>query len=142
MPFPYVQVRNGIRRTHVLAVRTVDRRSIGWLSSYADGSRSSDFGPSSHHHAKTVRISVNILGGSGRLIWIFWPIHWNFVDCPWARVVLYENHISARKIGSLRVVLCENCIRNDSVKIFQKGNSCRALFGRTGPTARSTGFSG
>ena len=67
------------------------------------------------------RVSVNILGGLGGLIhWIFWLIHWEFVDNPWARVVLYENHVSARKIGSIRVVLYERRICNGNVTLSQK----------------------
>ena len=53
-----------------------------------------------------VAASVNILGGLGGFIHrTFWLIHWKFVDYPWARVVIYENHVLARKIGSLRVAL-------------------------------------
>ena len=32
-------------------------------------------------------------------------------------MVLYENHVLARKIGSLRVLLYENCIRDGNVTL-------------------------
>ena len=83
--------------------------------------------------------TVNLAGGLGGLFhWTFWLIHWEFVDYFWARAIVPAHRVSARKFGSLRVVLF---MKIAFVTVIQKNKPCGAL-DRTGPQARSTGFSG